>query len=436
MEADMSKEMHWGGINGKSLCKAVVSDIWMILAVMVITYIGLGIAGNMRNTPSYTSSAVVAVYPFNQMFTLEASSSALDTVSAVNEVLNSEMFVTGLNNRLAEPADYSLYSRQINGTFILMLSVSSSSPENAYLILRSALDYYGEISSHLVGNSRLEILTGPDFPLSASYSSGILKRRPLLTLFMGFITCAFLVLMYAMRKTYKTTSAIQRCYQDVRFFRITASASDKRSRRKNERSGNTANQEMTRKTAMEVLQMLRMKKDSSVFVTSAAQNEGKTEVAVSLARELAGFGKSVLILVTDSENTDISEHFGESEILPVQTLSALMQDGAAFESVADAIPNRSIKVIFANHNRQDDFAPYMAEIVRRILEQAKKLFDVILVDGCIWSVSEDDQIWREAADASLAVCRQDKADFFAIDRMMTDLRENDPGFLGCVLYGF
>ena len=98
MEGDMSKEMHWGGINGKSLCKAIFADIWMVFAVMVIIYLGLGIAGNLRNTPSYTSSAVVAVYPFNQMYTLENSSSALETVGAVNEVLNSEMFRTGLNN--------------------------------------------------------------------------------------------------------------------------------------------------------------------------------------------------------------------------------------------------------------------------------------------------------------------------------------------------
>ena len=432
----MSNELHWGGINGKSLCKAVVSDIWMILAVMVITYLGLGIAGSMKYTPSFTSEAVVAVYPFNQMYTLEASSSALDTVGAVNEVFNSEMFGTGLNNRLAEPADYSLYSQQIDGTFILMLSVSSSSPEKAYQILRAALDYYGEISSNLVGDSQLEILTEPSFPLSASNSSKILEHRPLLTLFMGFAMGGFLILMYAVRKTYKTSSAIQRCFKNVRFFKVEASASYKHSRRNKRKSGSITNQETMRKTALEVLQMLRAKKGRSIFVTSAAHKEGKTEVTVFLARELADFGKSVLILETDSENTDLSKHLGVSDILPVHTLSVLLQDGASLESVAAAIPDQNIKVIFVKDNTQDDFAAYMAEDVRKILEQAEKLVDVILVEGRIWTGSGDDRIWREAADTSLAVCRQDKADFYAIDRMMTDLQENDSPFLGCVLYGF
>ena len=182
--------------------------------------------------------------------------------------------------------------------------------------------------------------------------------------------------------------------------------------------------------------MLRAKKGGSVFVTSATPDEGKTEVTLSLARELADFGRSVLILETDSENTAISEHLDVSDILPGHALSVLLQEGAALESVAPAIPERSVKVIFANNYVQDDFGPHMGEDVGKILKQAEKLVDVILIDGCVWTRSGDDRIWREAADASLAVCRQDKADFYEIDRMMTDLLDNDPGFLGCVLYGF
>lgn len=432
----MSNEVHWGGISIKGLLKAVVSDIWMVFAVMVITYLGLGIAGNMRYTPSYTSNAVVAVYPFNQMYTLEASSSELETVGAVNEVFNSEMFRTGLNDRLAEPVDYSLYSYQIDRTFILMLSVSSSSPQNAHQVLRAALDYYGDISSNLVGDSQLEILTEPDFPLSASNSSRILTHRLMLTLFMGFATGCFLVLMYAMRKTYKTSSALQSCYKNVRFFKVAASPSDKHSRRNKERSGSVTDPATMRKTALEILQMLRSKKCSSIFVTSATRNEGKTEFTVSLARELAGFGKSVLIMETDSAFTDSSGQLGVLDSLPKHTVSALPPDRAAVESDAAAIPEQSIRVTFANNNTQDDFVPYMAEDVRKILEQTEKRVDVILVDGCIWTEFGEDRIWREAVDTSLAICRPDKADFYAIDRMMTGLQENNTPFLGCVLFGF
>lgn len=431
----MANESHWGGINGKSLCKAIITDIWMVFAAIVITFLGLGIVDGIRSTPTYTSEAVVAVYPLNQMYTPEASSGALETVSAVNEVLNSEMFITGLNDFLAEPGDYSLYSRQIYGTFILKLSVSSSSPEKAYKILRAALDYYGKISSHLVGNSQLEILTEPAFPLSAYNDSKILKYRPLLSLFMGLAMASFLVLMYAMRKTYKSPSAIQKYYNNVRFFKVTAPVSDKHSRRNKGRSGRVSHRETMRKTALEVLQMLRSKEGRSVYVTSAARNEGTAEVIVSLAGEVADSGQSVLIVETDPENTYISEHYGVSDILPGFTLS-LLQDNAALESATVAFPDRSIRVIFVNKNIQDDFVPYTAGAVSKILKQAEGYFGVILIDGGVWTGPEEDQIWKEAADASLAVCSQDKAEFSAIDRMMTSLWEGNPWFLGCVLYGF
>ena len=592
MEADMSNELHWGGINGKSLIKAVASDIWMVFAVMIISYIGLGIVGNMMYTPSYTSDAIVAVYPFNQMYTLEASSSARETVGAVNEVLNSEMFKTGLETRLAEPADFSLDSRHINGTYILMLSASCSTPENAYLILQAALDYYGEISSRLVGDSYLEILTEPDFPTSASNSSKILENRLLLTLFMGFAMAGFLVLMYVVRKTYKSADAIQNSYKNIRFFRVTSSASGTHNRKNKRRSGKMSNQETVRKTALELMQTLRAKKGKSIFITSAAHNEGKMEVTTSLAREMAGSGKSVLILETDTEDNGISEHLDVSDDLLRYTLSEFLQSGEDFESASD-IPDQRIKIIYVNnisnstedqglitresqeeikdrkaeipkakesekildaeitkteletaqlktiredlkkssreidlfrkqqkeqqtfldktpdnlfHRKerkaaeehisgiqrqiesarnhikeilkqhgfkdvksvetafmeaknklqslkemrddmsdsavdensviQDDKFSGIADDIKKTLKQAETFVDIVLIDGCIWNESENNRIWREAADTSLAICRQDKADFYAIDSMMTDLQENDPGFLGCVLYGF
>ena len=263
----MLNELHWGGINVKSLCKAVLADIWMVFAVVVIAYLGLGIFENMRYSPSYTSNTVVAVYPLNKMYTLEDSAGALETVSSVNELFNSDMFRTGLKERLTESVDFSLTSWQISGTYVLMLSATSSSPENAYVTLRTALDYYKEISSHLVGDNHLEILAEPDFPKIVSNESKILKHRPFLALLLGFAMACFLVLMYVMRKTYKTASAIGNSYKNIRFFWVKASRSGKNSYRNKRKSSSVPNQESMRKTAIELLQMLRAKKGSSLKPT-------------------------------------------------------------------------------------------------------------------------------------------------------------------------
>lgn len=429
----MTNEMHWGGINIKSLCRAVIPDIWMALAVMIIVYAVLGIAGNMQYTPYYTSGAVVAAYPFNQMYTLENASNALESVATVNEVFNSEMFKTGLDARLTEPADYSLYSHQIDRTSILMLEVSSSSAESAYKILRAAIDYYGEISSHLVGESSLEILTEPDFPTKPANESKFLKHRNLLTLFSGFAAAGLLALRYVMKRTYKTESAVRRSYKNIRFFRVVGFASDENTRGNKKKKESAANQETLNRTVLELWQTLRSKENKSIFITSASRDEEKTKVTLSLARGLADLGKSVLILETDPDCTGITECPDMPDSASVYKLPEFL-NGAA--SGKDDTKDPGITVVLANMTGSEDDFHQITIDAESILKQAEASADVILLDGQIWTGCEHERNWTEAADTSLAVCGQDKADFHAVDRMMTDLQKDDSGFLGCVLYGF
>ena len=201
----------------------------------------------------------------------------------------------------------------------------------------------------------------------------------------------------------------------MRFFRISDYVPEKGSRKEKKNSDNVPDQETVRKTALELRQMLRAKSANSIFVTSAAPDEGKTDITVSLARELARSGKSVIILETDPEKTDLQEKINLE--------------------VVD-IPDKSINVVFADKDTaQDDFSENKQK-VELIKKMTENFADIVLVDGCIWNGGREELSWIDATEATLAVCRQDKANFYAIDRMMTDLQENDPGFLGCVLYGF
>ena len=62
--------------------------------------------------------------------------------------------------------------------------------------------------------------------------------------------------------------------------------------------------------------------------------------------------------------------------------------------------------------------------------------DFVLVDGAAMFPSNYAQIWQEAADASIALCRQDNAVFSKVDQMLSTLQSLDTYFVGCVLSGF
>ena len=84
----------------------------------------------------------------------------------------------------------------------------------------------------------------------------------------------------------------------------------------------------------------------------------------------------------------------------------------------------------------DEDISYSIDDVKRVLLQCQEQADVVLINGAALYPSHDVQIWHEAADASIALCRQDDAGFFEVDTMLRDLQKGDTYFAGCVLFGF
>ena len=84
----------------------------------------------------------------------------------------------------------------------------------------------------------------------------------------------------------------------------------------------------------------------------------------------------------------------------------------------------------------DEDVSYSADDVRRVLDDCLDGADIVLVNGTEWYPSHYAQIWEEAVSASIALCKQDDADFFKVDKMLSDLQKGDTCFAGCVLVGF
>ena len=79
---------------------------------------------------------------------------------------------------------------------------------------------------------------------------------------------------------------------------------------------------------------------------------------------------------------------------------------------------------------------YSSDDMRRVLSDCLEYADIILINGTAWNLPQYAQIWNEAVDASIALCRQDDADYFKVDQMLNDLQNSDTYFAGCILFGF
>ena len=426
----------WGGINIRKFCRVLFRNFWMIIAIMITTYLGLDLVDKQTYTPHYTSSAVVAVYPKSsyRFHTIETVYDLSQKTEVTNSVFNSDLFQAGLHNQNPSLQDCTIESTQIVNTDLLEIYVTSGNPENALTAIKAVLDYYSQFSGSMTGAPEAKIIYGPEAPYQMYNNSKVHKYKVHLSVLSGFMMAGLLLIMYLARKTYKTERSIRRRYKSIRFFSLPLIKSASENKKGN--LPKRKSQESIKKVALEIKQVLQKYNKNTLFVTSFTDKEGGTAFLSSLAGELAEQNKDVILIETESRQQDGASESDASEDVENNTfLDVLRQKG----TVKDAMfYNEELKVHCIQcgmDNIYDDIS-ISADDVRQVLHDCLDYADIVLVNGAAWFPSRYAHIWHEAVDASVALCRQDDAYFFKVDEMLSDLNKGDTYFAGCVLLGF
>ena len=420
----MTEDFLWGGMNIKKFSRILIRNIWMIIAVMIITYLGLDLVDQRTYKPRYTSSAVVAIYPTassSRYHTIETISDLSSKTEYVSSVLNSDLFQSGFHNYHPSLQDCSVESTQIAYTDLLVLHSTSGRQENAFKGIRAALDYYSQIWQDVIDNLEIKIVFGPEAPYDISGGSKIQKYRPLLCLLSGLMMIGILLLMYLARKTYKTEHCIKKRYKDVRFFSLPFIRSG--SKYKKSIFSNNNSREPIRKLALEIKQVLHKCNKSTLFVTSFADKEGGTAVISELARELAEQDENVILIETEFLKHNGTAEPDSSEDIKMNTLLDVLQQKCTVKDAMHYSEELKVHCIQRGPDSNDEDDLYSIDNVKRLLSNCLEYADIVLVNGAGWYPSHDAQIWHEAADASIALCQQEDADFFKVDKLLSDLQK-------------
>ncbi len=427
----------WGGINFRKLCRYFLVNFWLVIAIMVTTYLGLGIVDKLTYTPRFTSVAVVAVYPASSSYryhSIETISGLSSKTKEVNSVFNSDLFQSGIHNYNPSLRDCTIESTQVAYTDLLVLHANSGSPEKAFKGIRAALDYYSQISGNMTGALEIKVIFGPEAPHQVSGGSKIQNYRSRLCLLSGIMMACLILYMYLARKTYKTEKCIRKRYENVRFFSLPfiGSGSEDRMRKL---SKNTS-QEPMKKLALEIKQVLQKWNNHTLLVTSFADKEGGTAIISELARELAEQDENVILIGTSSLQHGGAAELDSSDDKKKNTLMDVLQHKCTVEDAMLYREELKAHCIQSGPDSYDEDIPYSIDDVRSLLFNCLEHADIVLVNGAAWYPSHDAQVWHEAVGASIALCRQDDAGFFEVDRMLSDLQNGDTNFVGCILFDF
>lgn len=170
-----------------------------------------------------------------------------------------------------------------------------------------------------------------------------------------------------------------------------------------------------------------------IVVTSAAPGDGKSVTVANLAVAMAESGRSVLVLGCDFRRPSVHRYFGVSGQGVMDVLRGLDHHGPKLRDVMQAtvVPGVSL----TPHGTGMESFGDVAASGRRLLDEARALADVVIVDTPPLLVTNDAVELIPGADTTVIVCRSNKTTKDAAMRSRDLLERLGASVGGVVLIG-
>lgn len=166
--------------------------------------------------------------------------------------------------------------------------------------------------------------------------------------------------------------------------------------------------------------ILNKNEDKVILVTSTLLEEGKTFIASNLAVSLAFLGKKVLIIGMDIRNPQLANIFDLEKDKPGLT-QLLTNNKTDYEHFLCQTPySENLSILQAGAIPPNPTELLELAVLRKIIENAKKKFDFIIIDSAPVGILVDAVVVSDVADATLYVCRMHhtrKDDFLLVNKL-------------------
>lgn len=391
---------------------------WWLCLLLVLGLSALAFNNCKKSyVPVYTSKASFSIYTVNKSagtngagsYASYYNSSVAEQLSktfgivisspTMREILMNELGVKGLNGSIAAWND-------VTNTPLFTISVTSTSPQDAYDILNAVIENYPRLAQYVLGETAISIYSPAQLPTEPSNRLSY-KRKVAVAAALGvLLSAAFLVLNALMKSTLRKKEDIekrlnQKCLVQVPWVEIKKRAKMKKkfvtiSQRHADFS------ESFRYLKRRVSKQLDKKGSKVLAVTSAYPNEGKTTVSYNLALALANSRKKVALLDTDFAKMSIQSYLGVT-LLGRGITDYLCGDCTAAQA-ASKTELDNFHIYFGGTKKSKG---YSREAFTRLVDYLRDNYDYIIMDAAPCLVVSDTAQVISLADETLFVIRQD-----------------------------
>ena len=412
-----------------SLIRDIVKSIWAVILIAFIALMGIDVVEKSIYTPTYTSSAVLVV---RSKLGTGGMYDSFTTSSEMAEIYTSVFKQNTIKKLAAENLGLDSFYGTITtsvgtATNLLNVSVRATDPELAFKLLKSVLDVYPEVSEAIFTNAVIDVLSEPKMATSPSNSRLTVYRKQIVLLAMLF-EGGMIVLLSLLRGTVKEEKGFSdkidaKLISTISHERPHLSKKEiferkKRSRLINDAYSSLQFAEDYQKLATKLEYMNRNLGEKSFVISSVAENEGKSTVALV---DLDLHKPSIYKIFDFYDNVETS-------------FSDVLLNKVSLSDFKFYRYRKSNLTIAFNKKEHDKSVPAISSgALNASLEELSGMADFIIIDTPPISVSADAITISGTADAMVLVIRTDCVPIEDINEAILNISDAGVKLAGCVL---
>lgn len=423
----------------------ILKSWWAIVLGALAGAMLMYVIVNVRYVPEYTTTATFVIASKGDANAYSNLNSANTMAKTFEKILKSNIMEKTICEELKiKELNADIKAEVLEGTNLLVLTVTASTPKYAIDVIRTIMDNYTDVSFYTVGNAVMDVLEEPKIPYTADnpLDARSMVKKGFLG---GALICIFLfgILSY-MHDTVKQEKEIEQKLDARSLGSIDYEWKYKNLRewiRHKKGSVLIDNPlagfgfvESYKKLAAKVQYQMDKDDRKVLVVTSVAENEGKSTVAANLALTLSEQGKKVLLLDGDIRR-------------PAQFLIFKMKIDEKHElgeflkghgQVGDVLMKKSDGKMYFIGGRNcysSSTEILQTERLPKLLSACRKSVDYIIIDTPPAGLLGDAQVFAQSADAVMIVTKQNYMLAEDVNEILDDFRSNNSKVLGVVLNG-
>ena len=425
-----------------SIVRALLKDWWMILTAGLVGVICAFILADAAYTPVYTSSMTFLVSSRGSTSNLSNLSAASGMAETFSEVLNSRL----LRQRVQADVNLEYMPGEIEttvveGTHLMTLRVSASTPEYSFKIMKSVMDHYSEITDYVMSNVVLEVLEQPEVPMAPSNpisANDMMRNYGLIA--MGLMALLLAVIDY-LKDNVKNEKEVEKKLDTKLFATIYHEEKNRtlKSKLKKSKKGLLLTDPTNSFLFVETYKKIRTKlmykagqNDSKVIlVTSVMENEGKSTVAVNIAMALVQKTERV-ILVDGDMRRPASYKILHKKLSKGQEIGEYLNGRVPLDDILQRDSETGLYMMLGSRPYPNSTEMVSGSAMRNLMKVAKSIADYVVIDSPPTSLMADAEVLAEYADVSLLVVRQGMANVRELNDTIDMLDNSSSELLGCI----